>query len=197
MKRLNPDTGEFFKQGDIRDDACRFWSYKTQISKKTGYFYEVWRTWENYEKELNNNKHRVRKFYTNNPAIAAANGMKRYAAKLKRTPPWLTVQHFKQIENMYERAKIAEDFTGKKHHVDHIEPLQGKNVSGLHVPWNLQVMTASENISKGNRRVEEKPTPSVPDEDYWDGEIHPQYGVIIGTGTRKDDDSTDDTGRAV
>ena len=45
--------------------------------------------------------------------------------------------------------------------------------------------------------VKPKPPAPLPDEDYWDGEIHPQYGVIIGTGTRKDDDSTDDTGRAV
>jgi hypothetical protein len=45
--------------------------------------------------------------------------------------------------------------------------------------------------------AKEKPPTPLPDEDYWNGEIHPQYGVIIGTGAGKDDNSTHDTGRAV
>lgn len=41
--------------------------------------------------------------------------------------------------------------TGIVHHVDHVIPLQGRTVSGLHVAGNLRVITASENVKKHNR----------------------------------------------
>lgn len=83
-----------------------------------------------------------------------ANEMKRIAAKKQRTPQWLNVAHHAEIEGAYHFAKVMERITGRKYHVDHIEPLQGADVSGLHVPWNLQVIPDRENFAKGNRRVE-------------------------------------------
>lgn len=76
---------------------------------------------------------------------------KRRAIKLKATPLWLTSEHFKEIENFYVQAQNLKLLTGLQYHVDHIVPLQGKNVCGLHVPWNLQVIPAKENMSKSNR----------------------------------------------
>lgn len=76
---------------------------------------------------------------------------KRRAAQLKRTPPWLTKEDFEKIEFFYKEAKRLERIDGIRRHVDHIIPLQGKDVSGLHVPSNLQILTATQNISKGNR----------------------------------------------
>jgi len=75
---------------------------------------------------------------------------KRRASKLKATPEWLTKEHHEQIKLVYAHAKECELLTGDKYHVDHIIPLQGKNVSGLHVPWNLQVLPADINIKKSN-----------------------------------------------
>lgn len=75
---------------------------------------------------------------------------KRRAKKLHATPPWLTEEHFKQIKNIYELAKKLEDFFGFPMEVDHEIPLQGENICGLHVPWNLLIMTREENNRKSN-----------------------------------------------
>ena len=83
----------------------------------------------------------------------AASEAKRDSAKLQRTPSWLNQAHLAEIEGVYHFAKVMERITGKKYHVDHIEPLQGRDVSGLHVPWNLRAIPASENLRKHNRRV--------------------------------------------
>lgn len=197
MKRLNPDTGEFFKQGDIRDDCCRFWGYRKKIVKKTGYFYELWRTWDNYQKAVDNNKHRVKKFADKNPGKMAAKSMNYHAAKLKRTPPWLTEEHFEKIENMYVHAKIVEDFTGEKQHVDHIEPLQGKDRCGLHVPWNLQVLPAVENWKKGNRSAKKNTTSPISIGNHRKSQEDTKLRVVFRTGVRQNDYRFDDYSGAV
>jgi len=75
----------------------------------------------------------------------------RRAAKLNATPPWLTAIQQAQIQEMYDVALACTVQTGIQHHVDHIHPLQGNGFTGLHVPWNLQVIPGKENLSKGRR----------------------------------------------
>ena len=85
-----------------------------------------------------------------NSDIHAAKQRRREAAKLKRAPKWLTSEHRAEINNMYWLAADLQKVSGEKYHVDHIVPLQGKNVSGLHVPWNLQILPADMNCKKSN-----------------------------------------------
>jgi hypothetical protein len=66
-------------------------------------------------------------------------------------PSWLTKEQHKQIENFYWLAEDLKRTSGEVYHVDHIVPLQGKNVCGLHVPWNLQILPADLNLRKSNK----------------------------------------------
>lgn len=88
-----------------------------------------------------------------NIGIVRASRRFRKIAEIRSTPSWLSAAQKTEITEIYEEAVIAEQLTGVKHHVDHIEPVRGKDRCGLHVPWNLQILTAEENLSKGNRPV--------------------------------------------
>lgn len=72
----------------------------------------------------------------------------RRAAELQQTPPWADRAAIKAV---YAEARRLERETGRKYHVDHIVPLQGERVSGLHVAANLQALPAGANVTKGNR----------------------------------------------
>ena len=100
-----------------------------------------------YEKNPNYYKQFRQKY----PEKVNAKEAKRKTAKMNRTPPWLTEDDFWLIEQAYDLAAKRTQMFGFSWHVDHIIPLQGKIVSGLHVPLNLQVIPASINTSKQNK----------------------------------------------
>lgn len=106
-----------------------------------------------------NNKDKIstrkRKYQVANKDKINAIEAKRRASKLRATPCWLTEEHLQQIEKFYSEAQLNQLLTGIEYHVDHVVPLQGENVCGLHVPWNLQVIPAKENISKSNKLKKE------------------------------------------
>lgn len=77
--------------------------------------------------------------------------MSRKAQVKKATPSWLTEDQKKEISRLHWLTRDLEVVTGEKYQVDHIVPLQGKEVCGLHVPWNLQILPSDINLSKGNR----------------------------------------------
>lgn len=85
-----------------------------------------------------------------NPARVRANTIA-YLSRLSRaTPAWLTKEHWDEMNALYFKAREMTKETGIRHEVDHIHPLNGKTVCGLHVPWNLQILTQSENVAKSN-----------------------------------------------
>ena len=74
------------------------------------------------------------------------------------TPKWLTAEDKMEIRLKYRLAIEMSRATGIRHAVDHVIPLQGETVCGLHVPWNMEVITQEENLKKYNRLVD--PTPA-------------------------------------
>ena len=102
---------------------------------------------ENKEKE----KLKMKEYYFSNRAGYRERNALRRASKLSATPPCLTPLDFYQIKNIYSKAQELSKSSGEAWHVDHIIPLQHEKVCGLHVPWNLQIITASENYAKNNK----------------------------------------------
>jgi hypothetical protein len=87
---------------------------------------------------------------SNKPRVLA--NVKRYKlSKINRTPNWLTESDHKVIWGFYEIAAMLTKHNNEQWEVDHKIPLQGKLVSGLHVPSNLQLMRSSDNRSKSNK----------------------------------------------
>lgn len=86
-----------------------------------------------------------------NKAQKLADTIKRRLAKEHRTPKWLSKEQVREITSFYKMAKELETVFPWKQCVDHIVPLNGKTVSGLHVPWNLQILSAKANMEKGNK----------------------------------------------
>jgi len=93
-------------------------------------------------------REQVREWKKTHRAIANSLEAERRAAKFQRTPAWADRA---AIREYYQIAALLTRETGKQYHVDHIIPLRGKNVSGLHIASNMRVILAIDNIRKGNR----------------------------------------------
>jgi hypothetical protein len=135
-------TGEPCKYGHIAEKLlsnrtcieCQLvrkniWSNKPNVKQKG---FERLKNWDTPHKHL-------------------ARTRKRQAAKLQRLPKWLTEHDLAVIQAKYSIAAMLTRENGIPYHVDHIIPLQGKKVSGLHTPLNLQVIPGSENVKKSNK----------------------------------------------
>jgi len=70
------------------------------------------------------------------------------------TPKWLTTEQKLEIRLQYRLAIELSRTTKQRYAVDHIIPIQGEEVCGLHVPWNLRVITQEENLKKSNKLID-------------------------------------------
>ena len=90
----------------------------------------------------------AKQYYAENKSDYTSRVAKRRAATLRATPPWANTA---LITLFYTTRQYLTEDTGFDWHVDHIVPLQGRNVCGLHAHFNLRVIPAKDNLSKSNR----------------------------------------------
>lgn len=93
----------------------------------------------------------VARFYRENPDKSAAKTAAYRASKMQRVPPWFGELDELAVQEATHLAVLRKRVTGVDWHVDHVVPLRGKRVSGLHIAANLQVIPAVENLRKSNK----------------------------------------------
>ena len=141
-------------------DAWYVRNAESECKKAMQYHYE------NYDKNKEKISERVIKWQRENKEKYAEKSKRCYektkdkrfayaafkrATKRNAVPKWISGQLKQEIQKFYVEARLKTRDTGTKYEVDHIVPLMGKEVCGLHVPWNLRVITQFENRSKQNR----------------------------------------------
>lgn len=156
-------TSDFYKRKDSKDglySRCKECHLViTRESAKRNYWKDP-KAKSDYNKsyyattkhdKVEDNRKRARDWYHNNRGRAIGRIRERELKQKSATPKWLSEEHKQQINAIYEHAKDCSVVSGEVYEVDHIVPLQGENISGLHVPWNLQVLPMDVNRAKSNR----------------------------------------------
>jgi hypothetical protein len=140
----NLSTKSYYHENkDVRKDYNKSWrdNNKTLVKENSKAYYAANKEkFGQYIKEWRKaNQDRLRTYSAS-----------RRASQKQALPTWLTEDQMRQIDSIYTHAKDCEVVSGQTYHVDHIVPLKGENVCGLHVPWNLQVLPSDVNLSKHN-----------------------------------------------
>ena len=147
---------EWQKSNETRADYFRAYNKKEEVRERKAEWYQ-----DNKEKVIeaaNTRPLHVKRVYQNawkerNIIWVRADTKARRRKHREATPKWLTKQEKSEIRQLYQIAITMTKTTGEQYVVDHIVPLRGESVCGLHVPWNLRVITQEENLKKSNKHL--------------------------------------------
>lgn len=139
---------------DANADRCKQRTSNWRSENKAAHeaYLKTWRA-ENAAHVRASDGARLRVWKRENPGAVNADTRKRYAAKTRSVPPWCDSA---AVKGVYREAQRLRE-NGFDCHVDHIVPLRGKTVSGLHVPANLAIIHKDQNMKKGNRTWPDQP----------------------------------------
>jgi 5-methylcytosine-specific restriction endonuclease McrA len=158
LRKTKGSCVECVKEDWALDNAKRSEKPKSEASKAAGRRY--------YEKNKEAVKARAnarpknevtqykRKYKEANPELYKALGSVRKRRHRAATPKWVTAEQKLAMRQMYLQAMELTKLTGERYVVDHIVPLISDEVCGLHVPWNLRVITQEENLKKSNKLLD-------------------------------------------
>lgn len=150
-------SSEFKEKVNIQRKE-RYNSNKEYYRQKQKEYYEKnkEKILENKRKYQEENKDKVLAWkkteYEKNKEDYIFRANKRKYRKYNATPDWLSEEDWKKIEDIYSKARSLSSSSDDNYDVDHIVPIQGKNVCGLHVPWNLQILERKLNRQKYNKQ---------------------------------------------
>ncbi len=144
QRETNPNT-KISKREWAKRNSDKVAMWKTENPEGVKQCIKIWRK-NNRECSNKIGRHSRQR---NLPSQLFYNSSRR-ASKLKATPKWLSKEHRENMKGLYRQAKYLESKDGVKRHVDYILPIKSDMMCGLHVPWNLQILTASEDCSKQN-----------------------------------------------
>jgi hypothetical protein len=146
---------ECMKEDWVVDNEKRKYKPKSEASKAAGKRYyeknkEVVIARANMRPAEEKNKYRQH-HKKNNPEYYNALNSVRKRRHREATPPWVTAEQKIAMRHIYLEAQKLTKLTGVRYVVDHEVPLINDSVCGLHVPWNLRVITQEENLIKSNK----------------------------------------------
>lgn len=137
-ERIKIQSREWYKKNKDKRNASQK-AYRVNNKEKVNKYNKAF-----YHENIEYYREYLRNWSKDHKGYVRHKANMRRASKLQATPRWLSTEQKKAIRAIYENCPAD-------HHVDHIIPLKGEAVSGLHVPWNLQYLSAESNLRKSNK----------------------------------------------
>ena len=158
LRKTKGSCIECIKEDWVIDNAKRALKPKSEAAKDAGRrYYERNRSQviaRSNARPIEERRRNKQKHKQANPEVYKALTSLRKRRHRKATPKWITTAQKESIKALYRIAMEMTSTTGERYVVDHIVPLSSEVVCGLHVPWNLRVITQKENLEKSNKLLD-------------------------------------------